>query len=41
MAWFRRFADPIVLVDDRKLLTLRDAANYIAKLSETERDSPV
>jgi hypothetical protein len=29
MPWFKRFYDPVILPDDRKLLTLRDAAEYI------------
>ena len=32
MAWFKRFVDPIILPDGRELLTLRDAAEYIAAL---------
>jgi hypothetical protein len=38
MAWFKRFIDPIILPDGRKLLTYRDAAEYIAALSNAERD---
>jgi hypothetical protein len=37
--WSREFEDPIVLTDGRKLLTLRDAATYITKLSKAEQDS--
>ena len=36
MAWFKRFYDPIVLPDGRKLLTLRDAAEYITALPKAE-----
>jgi len=32
MPWFKRLYDPIVLPDGRKLLTLRDAAEYITEL---------
>jgi hypothetical protein len=37
MAWFKRFADPIVLDDGSALLTFRDAAKYIRALPEAER----
>ena len=48
MVWFKRFVDPIVLPDGRKLLTLRDAAEYITDwqvametlLLVAERDGP-
>jgi hypothetical protein len=30
--WKRRFDDPIILPDGRKLLTLRDAATYATEL---------
>jgi hypothetical protein len=36
MAWFKRFYDPIVLPDGRKLLTPRDAAEYITSLPKAE-----
>jgi hypothetical protein len=36
MVWFKRFYDPIVLPDGRKLLTLRDAAEYITSLPKAE-----
>jgi hypothetical protein len=36
--WSRKFEDPIVLADGRKLLTLRDAATFITKLPKAERD---
>ena len=39
MAWFKRFIDPIVLPDGRKLLTLRNAAEYIAALPKAEHDA--
>jgi hypothetical protein len=35
----RRFADPIILPDGRKLTTLRDAATYITGLPKAEHDS--
>jgi hypothetical protein len=37
--WKRRFDDPILLPDGRKLMTLRDAATYITKLPKKEADS--
>ncbi|WP_249130092.1 hypothetical protein [Bradyrhizobium sp. AUGA SZCCT0283] len=39
MAWFKRFYDPIILPDGRKLLTYRDAAEYITALPKAERDA--
>ena len=36
---FKRFYDPIVLPDGPKLLTLRDASEYIAALPKAEHDS--
>jgi hypothetical protein len=39
MAWFRRFYDPIILPDGRKLLTYRDAAEYITALPKAEYDA--
>jgi hypothetical protein len=33
----REFDDPIVLVDGRRLVTLRDAATYITKLPKAEQ----
>ena len=39
MVWFKRFVDPIVLPDGRKLLTLRDAAEYITALPSAEHDA--
>ncbi len=38
MPWSTRFEDPIVLPDGRKLLTLKDAADYITKLPKKESD---
>jgi len=37
MSWSRRFEDPIELPDGRKMLTLKDAADYIMKLSKAEQ----
>jgi hypothetical protein len=39
MAWFKRFAAPIILPDGRELLTLRDAAEYINALPKAEHDA--
>ena len=39
MAWFKRFCDPIVLLEGRTLLTLRDAAEYITALPPSERET--
>ena len=39
MVWFKRFSDPIMLPDGRKLLTLRDAAEYITALPKAEHDA--
>jgi hypothetical protein len=39
MAWFKRFYDPIILPDGRKLLTLRDAAEYITTRPKAEHDA--
>jgi hypothetical protein len=36
--WQREFEDPIPLPDGRKLLTLKDAADYIMKLPKKESD---
>jgi hypothetical protein len=38
--WSRRFFDPIELSDGRKLLTLRDAAEFITELPAKEHDLP-
>jgi hypothetical protein len=37
-AWARPFDDPVLLPVGRKLVTLRDAADYIMKLPKAERD---
>jgi hypothetical protein len=37
--WSARFVDPIILPDGRKLLTLRDAAEYITALPKAEHDA--
>jgi hypothetical protein len=39
IAWFKRFVEPIALLDGRKLLTLRDAAEYITALPKAEHDA--
>ena len=36
--WSTPFDDPIVLPDGRKLVTLKDAADYITKLPKAEHD---
>jgi hypothetical protein len=38
--WQRKFEDPISLPDGRKLVTLRDAADYITGLPKKESDLP-
>jgi len=38
--WSSPFEDPIILGDGRKLLTLKDAADYITKLPKRESDLP-
>jgi hypothetical protein len=38
--WQRKFEDPIPVLDDRKLVTLRDAADYITGLPKKESDLP-
>ena len=40
MSWHQRFFDQINLPNGRKLVTLRDAANYIVKLSKAEQRAP-
>jgi hypothetical protein len=40
LSWSREFEDPITLPDGRKLLTLKDAADYIMKLPKKESDLP-
>ena len=39
MSWKRRFDDPIVLPDGRKLVTLLDAATYATKLPKKEANT--
>ena len=36
LPWSASFEDPIILPDGRKLLTLKDAADYITKLPKKE-----
>jgi hypothetical protein len=36
MTWSRRFEDPVILPDGRKLVTLEHADNYITKLPKAE-----
>jgi hypothetical protein len=38
--WKRRFDDPIVLPDGRRLVTLKDAGNYTMKLPKAEYMAP-
>ena len=38
MPWSTRFEDPIALPDGRKLITLKDVADYVMKLPKTESD---
>lgn len=41
MTWSRKFDTPIILPDGRKLVTLRDAAEYILSLpEETQAERP-
>src|SRR5882672_3503456 len=40
VSWSREFEDPIPLPDGRKLVTLRDAADYITSLPKKESDLP-
>jgi hypothetical protein len=40
VSWNQQFFDPIELPNGRKLVTLRDAANYIVKLSKAEQQAP-
>jgi hypothetical protein len=40
VSWDQSFFDPIELPTGRKLITLRDAANYIVKLSKAEQQAP-
>ena len=39
MSWDQLFFDPIELPNGKKLITLRDAATYITKLSKPEHDA--
>jgi hypothetical protein len=36
MSWLRPFDDPVTLPDGRKLMTLRDAGEYVAGLPERD-----
>jgi hypothetical protein len=38
--WSRPFEDPIPLPRGSQLITLKDAADYIMKLSKADRDTP-
>jgi hypothetical protein len=40
MPWSRRFDDPILLPDGRKLTTLKQAAEYIIAFPKNEHDAP-
>jgi hypothetical protein len=40
MPWSRAFEDPIPLPRGRQLVTLKDAAGHIMKLSKAEQDLP-
>jgi hypothetical protein len=40
VSWSRTFYEPIALPNGRKLVTLRDAANYITKLPKAEHEAP-
>jgi hypothetical protein len=39
MSWGQRFFDPIELSGGRKLIALRDAAQYIMKMPKVEHDA--
>jgi hypothetical protein len=39
MSWDQRFFDPIILPGGKRLITLRDAAQYIIKLPKAEHDA--
>ena len=39
LPWSPSFEDPIILPDGRKLLTLKDPADYITKLPKKESES--
>ncbi|WP_225709691.1 hypothetical protein [Bradyrhizobium cenepequi] len=38
--WGRKFNEPITLRDGRRLVVLRDAANYVTALPESEANAP-
>lgn len=40
MSWSREFDEPIQIPNGRTLITLRDAASYIATLPKKEADAP-
>ena len=40
LPWSAPFEDPIILPDGRKLITLKDAADYVTKLPKRESDLP-
>jgi hypothetical protein len=39
VSWDQQFFDPIILSNGKKLITLRDAAQYIMKLPTAEHDA--
>ena len=38
--WSRKFEDPILLPNGKRLVTLEDAGNYITKLPRAEHEAP-
>jgi hypothetical protein len=38
--WSRKFDEPIILPNGRKLVTLKDAGTYITKLPKAEHTAP-
>jgi hypothetical protein len=40
VSWSRKFEEPISLPNGRKLITLRDAAEYVTELPKAEHDAP-
>jgi hypothetical protein len=40
VVWDQTFFDPIVLPNGKKLITLRDAAEYVTELPKAEHDTP-
>lgn len=40
MSWSRKFDEPIPLLRNRKLVTLKDAAKYIQRLPKAEQTAP-